>query len=95
MASQSTTDHGTIRRWAESRGARPTRVRGTGDGDPGILRLDFPGYTGKESLEEIPWEDWFRKFDDQQLALIYQETTESGERSNFNKLVRWDSAEAG
>lgn len=40
--SNTTTDHEEIRRWAESRGARPARVRGTGNsGDPGIIRLDL------------------------------------------------------
>ncbi len=43
-----TTDHEEIRRWAEERGARPARVRRTGrDGDPGMIRLDFPGVRGR------------------------------------------------
>jgi hypothetical protein len=34
-----TTDHEVIRRWAEARGARPARARGTGgQGDPGMAR---------------------------------------------------------
>lgn len=91
MATQTTTDHETIRRWAEERGAYPACVRGTGEGDdPGIIRLDFPGYGGEESLEEISWDAWFRKFEDQRLALIYQERTDSGDESNFNKLVDRD-----
>ena len=88
MATQTTTDHDTIRDWAEARGARPACVRGTGSsGDPGIIRLDFPGYSGEDSLEEISWDDWFDKFEEQGLALIYQEQTQGGEESNFNKLV--------
>jgi hypothetical protein len=81
-------NHDDIRRWAETRGARPVCVKGTGgDDDPGIIRLDFPGYSGEESLSEIPWEEWFEKFDDADLALLVQERTAGGERSNFNKLV--------
>lgn len=88
MPTQTTTDHDTIRKWAEARGARPACVRGTGgSGDPGIIRLDFPGYSGEDSLEQISWDDWFEKFEEQGLALIYQETTQGGEESNFNKLV--------
>ena len=97
MASQSktTTDHEQIRRWAEERGARPARVQGTGGaGDPGLIRLDFPGFSGQESLEEISWDDWFTAFEENELALIYQETTD-GERSNFNKLVSRNSAGRG
>lgn len=92
MASQTTTDHDTIRQWAEARGAHPACVRGTGsDKDPGIIRLDFPGYSGEDKLEQISWDEWFDKFEDQGLALIYQDKTSSGEQSNFNKLVSRDN----
>ncbi|MBC8167547.1 MAG: hypothetical protein H7Y20_16965 [Bryobacteraceae bacterium] len=88
------TDHDEIRQWAEDRGAHPACVRGTGSkNDAGLLRLDFPGYSGGESLEEITWEEFFEKFDDQGLALLYQESTASGEKSNFNKLVSRATAE--
>lgn len=91
-----TTDHDTIKQWAEDRGAHPSCVRGTGDkNDPGIIRLDFPGYTGADKLEEISWEEFFEKFDEQGLALLYQEQTAAGEKSNFNKLVSRDTAETG
>jgi hypothetical protein len=86
--SKITTDHDQIRRWAEERGAQPACVKGTGDrGDVGMLRLDFPGYSGAESLQPISWDDWFEKFDERNLALLYEDTLASGERSNFNKLV--------
>jgi len=88
------TDHDEIRRWAEERGARPARVNGTGNGDDvGIIRLDFPGYTGEDSLEEISWDDWFRKFDESNLALIVQDRTARGQKSNFNKLVSRETLE--
>jgi len=91
--SKVTTDHEEIRRWAEERGAKPSTVKRTGgDDDIGIIRLDFPGYSGADSLEEISWDDFFKKFDESELALVYQETTADGQRSNFNKLVRRDSA---
>lgn len=94
--SNTTVDHAEIQRWAEERGAHPAHVRGTGKkGDMGLLRLDFPGFSGGDSLEEISWEDFFSKFDEQGLALIYQETTAAGERSNFNKLVSRAGAEEG
>lgn len=59
-----------------------------------MIRLDFPGYSGGESLQPISWDDWFRAFDDNNLALVYQETTSSSERSNFNKLVARETADA-
>ena len=70
-------------------------MRGTGGkGDTGLLRIDFPGYSGEDSLEEISWDEFFEKFDDQGLALLYQETTKGGQRSNFNKLVSRETAES-
>jgi hypothetical protein len=83
-----TTDHRKIQQWAEARGGKPSCVVGTGGGgDMGLLRIDFPGYSGKGSLQEIGWEEFFEKFDEQNLALLYQEQTKGGQRSNFNKLI--------
>jgi hypothetical protein len=96
MASaQPVTDHQKIRRWAEARGAKPACVRGTGGkADPGMIRLDFPGFSGSDSLQEISWDEWFKAFDDNNLALLIQEETASGEKSNFNKLVSRETADA-
>jgi len=90
---QMTTDHDQIRQWAEERGGKPACVKGTGGGgDEGIIRIDFPGYSGGDSLQEIEWDEWFEKFDESNLALLYQDTTKGGEKSNFNKLVNRNSA---
>ena len=88
--SQTTTDHDSIRSWADARGGRPARVHGTGGGDdPGLIRIMFPDVpqADDENLEEISWDDWFDAFDENGLALVYQEETADGERSRFNKLV--------
>jgi hypothetical protein len=38
--------HEEIRHWAEERGERPAMVKRTGkDGNVGIIRIDFPGYS--------------------------------------------------
>ena len=58
-----------------------------------MLRLDFPGYSGKQSLQEISWDEFFEKFDERGLALLYQETTARGQKSNFNKIVSRETAE--
>jgi ferritin-like metal-binding protein YciE len=87
-ASRTLTDHNEIRQWAEERGAKPACVRGTGGKeDIGMLRLDFPGYSGAQSLESISWDDWLEKFDERRLSLLVQDETSAGEKSNFNKLV--------
>jgi hypothetical protein len=95
-SSRPLTDHDEIRQWAEGRGARPACVRGTGGGeDVGMIRLDFPGYSGEQSLEPIEWDEWFQKFDESGLALLVQETTARGQKSNFNKLVSRETASSG
>jgi hypothetical protein len=88
------TDHDEIRRWAEERNAKPSCVKGTGGkDDTGMIRLDFPGYSGGDSLQEISWEEWFQKFDENDLALLVQDKTAQGQKSNFNKLVSRATAE--
>ncbi len=91
MASQTTTttDHDEIRRWVEEHDGKPASVRGTDGGadDAGILRIDFPGGAGQDQLEHISWDDWFQKFEDSNLAFLYQQEKASGEDSTFFKLV--------
>jgi hypothetical protein len=94
--SKMTQDHDEIRRWAESRGAKPCEVASTHKkGEPGILRFCFPDAPNKNdsSLREISWEEFFDKFDESELELLYQEKTADGKKSNFNKLVHPDSEE--
>jgi hypothetical protein len=87
-SSLTTTDHDTIRTWAEARGGSPATVAGTGDGDEaGVLRIDFPGYSGEDRLEHISWDEFFEKFDEKKLAFLYQEETSKGTESRFFKLV--------
>lgn len=85
---KSTTDQDTIRRWVEERGGRPATVKSTGDGDEaGVLRIDYPGRGDDESLEQLSWEDFFAKFEEANLAFLYQEETADGDVSRFSKLV--------
>jgi hypothetical protein len=83
-----TVDHDEIRQWVEEHGGKPATVRGTQtEGEPGVLRIDFPGGSGEESLEHISWEDWLDKFERNNLAFLYQKEKASGEGSTFFKLV--------
>ena len=103
--SKITTDHDEIRKWAEEHGGRPATVRSTHDkghgqghgknGGTGIIRIEFPDAPNSkhDALEEISWEEFFEKFDESDLALLYQEETAGGERSNFNKLIGRETAE--
>lgn len=84
--SHTTTDHKEIKRWVEERGGKPATVKGTGK-EAGVLRIDFPGYSGEDSLEEISWDEFFKKFDESNLQFLYQEETSSGEQSRFSKFI--------
>lgn len=94
MASaQSTTDHEKIRKWAERRGGHPATVKATEKGnEPGILRLDFD--PPDDSLEQIGWDEFFEKFEDADLAFLYQEKTAGGQESRFHKFVARDSIQS-
>ena len=86
---QATTDHDEIRSWVEGRGGHPARVKDTGSRtDPGVLRIDFPGFSGEDTLEEIEWDEFFEWFDRNNLAILLSD--EKGNR--FNKLVSRDTA---
>ncbi len=92
--SKTTTNHDEIRKWVEERGGEPARVKGTDDGDsPGVLRIDYPGFSGEGTLEAITWEEFFEAFDENNLAFLYQEQTKDGEMSRFSKLIDRDSVE--
>jgi hypothetical protein len=90
VMAETTTDHETIRKWAESKGGRPAAVDRTHKGgDVGIVRIMFPkaAQSEHESLVEISWEEFFEEFDKRELALLYDE------KSMFNKIVGRDTAQ--
>jgi hypothetical protein len=87
-----TTDHDKIREWAESRGGHPATVKDTEtDDEAGILRLDFD--PPDKGLEEISWDEFFDKFDEKDLAFLFQDKTASGKTSRFHKFVSRDSVD--
>jgi hypothetical protein len=87
---ETTTDHETIRKWAESKGGKAAAVRRTHQGgDVGIIRIMFPDapQSEHEELDEITWDEFFEEFEKRNLALLYDE------KSMFNKIVGRDTAE--
>lgn len=85
--SKQTTDRKTIQSWVEARGGRPSKVKGSKEG--GILRIDFGD--PEDDLEEIEWDEFFKIFQNSKLAFLYQEETEGGKKSRFNKFISQDN----
>jgi hypothetical protein len=60
-----------------------------------MLRINFPGYSGEETLQEIDWDDFFEAFDENNLAFLHQDTLKGGETSRFFKFVERGNARGG
>jgi hypothetical protein len=90
-SSKTTTNHDEIRKWVEKNGGCPARVKSTGRGknDPGVLRIDYPGFSGQTTLAKMDWDEWFEAFDANKLAFVYQPST------RFSKLVSRSTAARG
>ena len=86
--SRTTTDHQEIKSWVEERDGKPATVKETAeDGEAGVLRIAFPGYSGEQSLKEVSWDEFFEKFEQKKLAFLYQEETSDAEKSRFFKFI--------
>jgi hypothetical protein len=84
------TEHEAIRKWAEQHGGKPAAVDRTHKGDDvGIIRIMFPKAPQSEHahLVEISWDEFFKEFEERQLALLYDP------KSLFSKLVGRDTAD--
>ena len=81
-SAQKVTDHETIKKWAETHGGKPAKVR-TKDAhqDSGILRFEFRDPDDK--LEVIEWDEFFKIFDDNKLALLESDD----KNSKFAKFI--------
>jgi len=91
---KTTTDHEQIKRWVEDRGGHPARVKGTAVHDSsGVLLIDYPGYSGTQTLEAISWDEFFQGFEENNLAFLYHDERKAGGEGRFSKLVNRDFAE--
>lgn len=84
--SKITIDHEEIKKWVEERNGKPAKVKDSEDGS--LLQFAFD--EDEVDLELISWEQFFKIFEDNNLALFYQEQTQSGRISNFFKFINRD-----
>ena len=91
-SAKATIKHDEIREWIESRGGKPSCVKSTKGKTGCLLRVDYPGYSGGDSLEELDWDTFFRVFDENKLAFLHQDEKD-GKESRFSKFVSRDTVE--
>jgi hypothetical protein len=102
---ETTTNHEQIKRWGEERGGHPARVKGTAvEGSSGVLLIDYPGYSSTQTLEAISWNEFFKGFEENELAFLYEDEKnelaflyedekKAGSQSRFSKLINRDAAQ--
>ena len=52
-----------------------------------MLLIDYPGYSGTLTLEAISWDEFFKGFEENQLAFLYEDKKKAGSQSRFSKLI--------
>jgi hypothetical protein len=92
-SAKTTTNHDEIRKWVEQRGGHPAVVAATentrGEGS-GLLRIDYdePGGNNGTRLHRITWDQFFKIFDQNELAFLFDPESDS----RFSKFVEKESA---
>jgi hypothetical protein len=94
-SAKTTTNHDEIRSWVEKRGGHPAVVAATEDSrgnGGGLLRIDYdePGGNDDNRLHRITWNEFFRIFDENGIAFLY----DPGGDSRFSKFVEKESAKS-
>lgn len=82
-AMHTTTNHDEIRQYVEARGGTPAFV-----GDTGSLLIVYPGSAGGATSEQMTWDQFFKAFEANNLAMTYQAETAEGKPSNVLKFVQ-------
>ena len=81
-----TTSHSEIRMWVESRGGHPAVDR------HGVrLRIDFDSRKADQqrdtTVRRIPWDDFFRRFDEGNMQFVYQNAGRDGVTSRYYRIM--------
>jgi hypothetical protein len=92
---KTTTNHDDIRKWVEKRGGHPAVVSSTENsrgGGGGLLRIDYdePGGNDDDRLHRITWDEFFKIFDENDIAFLYDPDGDS----RFSKFVSKERADS-
>lgn len=77
-----TYDHEEIRNWIEARNGKPA----IGKDEQHLLRLRFSDSPNND-LRSISWGSFFARFEEENLAMVYQEMGDGGEMRYFCAFV--------
>ena len=83
-----TTDRETVRTWVEETNAKPAYR--TTDADERELHVHHPDRDSTESVEEIEWDEFHQRFDEDEMALMRHGEGESG---RFELIPRTEAIE--
>lgn len=90
-----TIDRRVIEEWAKKHNGRPEVIEKLEGGvEAAGLRIDFPGKVDDEFLPEsdppqnISWDKFFQKFEDQKLAFEYRDEEELSDPSDSYRFIK-------
>jgi hypothetical protein len=88
-----TKDHKLIKEWVVSRGGIPGRVleKETLTDENGVLDIKFPERTDNKVIP-ITWNEFFTRFEQSNLAFLFEDDHGGGVKSKFFKLI-WRDGE--
>lgn len=92
-----TTNHEEIKSWITTHDGKPDLIQtpGVGNSEEG-LRIDFPGKEDEEYFnentksEDISWNEFFKRFEEWNLAFMYEEKTRGKNLSNAYRFIKRD-----
>ncbi len=94
-----TVDHNTIKAWAKQFGGKPEILDDKeAKGDEVTIRINFPGITDESfipdnlSEEDISWDEFFQKFDAQDLAFEYTDKKQINDPSAAYHFIKRENA---
>lgn len=76
-----TTSHDEIRTWIEGRSGHPASQ------GPGGRRLRIDFGNGDANIRRITWEEFFRRFDSENMQFVYQNSDPFGSTSRYYRIV--------
>ena len=85
MNTKVTTSHDVIKNWTEERGGKPAIDKEMSKEET-VLAIDFDK-KGNRSFKHVSWSEFFKDFDEENMAFLYQDKTFDGDTSKYYRLI--------